>query len=295
LGFIVYLLLEIGNMSKFSTVDELNNFLKTKSYIEGYSYTIADKNALESLSGIPSQATFPHAYRWAVHIAVLVGISNVSFRTSGLSTAAPAAKTAPAAPAKKDDFDDMFGDDEDSKKSCGSATCPCGDDCHCGTTCKCGAGTVSATCKKPAAKAEDFDDMFGDDDGDEETAEEKAATKARTERMALAKKLKEEKDAKEGVKQKAKPVEKSLVVLEVKPWEADCNLEAVWRKIIEYKQEGLTWGESFKLEPIAYGIMKLIMTCTIVDSLVLMDDITDNIEAMEEFVQSVNVASMNKI
>jgi translation elongation factor EF-1beta len=28
---------------------------------------------------------------------------------------------------------------------------------------------------------------------------------------------------------------------------------------------------------------------------VLMDDITENIEAIEEFVQSVNVASMNKI
>ena len=69
----------------------------------------------------------------------------------------------------------------------------------------------------------------------------------------------------------------------------------MWKEIIKYKQEGLSWGEKFQLEPVAYGIKKLVMTCTIVDSLVLLDDVTDNIEAMEQFVQSVTIASMNKI
>ena len=52
----------------------------------------------------------------------------------------------------------------------------------------------------------------------------------------------------------------------------------MWHKIKEYQQEGLAWGESFKLEPVAYGIKKLVMTVTIVDSLVVLDDITENIE-----------------
>lgn len=162
-----------------------------------------------------------------------------------------------------------------------------------------------------------FDNMFMDDD--EATEEEKAATKARLERMATARRLKEEKDArdvKEGKtkKEKVKAVEKSLVVLEVKPWEADTDLKLVWSKIKEYQQEGLSWGESYKLEPVAFGIMKLVMTATIVDrsyciilyyyhfvtwmscrSKVLMDDITDNIESLEDLVQSVTIASMNKI
>ena len=56
------------------------------------------------------------------------------------------------------------------------------------------------------------------------------------------------------------------------------DLEMVWNKIKEYQQEGLSWGESFKLEPVAYGIKKLVMTVTIVDSLVVLDDITENIE-----------------
>jgi translation elongation factor EF-1beta len=85
------------------------------------------------------------------------------------------------------------------------------------------------------------------------------------------------------------------VVLEVKPWEADTNLEEVWKLICKTEQEGLIWGQSYKLEPVAYGIMKLVMTCSIVDSIVLLDDVTDKIEALDEFVQSVQVASMNKI
>jgi hypothetical protein len=95
--------------------------------------------------------------------------------------------------------------------------------------------------------------MFGDDD---ETEEEKAANAARAERMATALRLKEEKDAREGKVKKDKPkvVEKSLVVLEVKPWEADTDLVQAWRQIIQYQQEGLTWGETYKLEPIAYGM-----------------------------------------
>eukprot|EP01038_Epipyxis_sp_PR26KG_P009231 gene9231-12444_t len=165
----------------------------------------------------------------------------------------------------------------------------------------------SAAAKATPTKAkadDDFDDMFGGGDDEElnedgETAAEAAATKARQERMALAKKLKEDKEAKDNAgkekKQKEKAVEKSLCVLEVKPWEADTDLEKVWKMIIEYQQEGLSWGQTFKLEPVAFGIKKLVMTCTIVDSLVLMDDITENIEKFEDFVQSVQVVSMNKI
>jgi elongation factor 1-beta len=85
------------------------------------------------------------------------------------------------------------------------------------------------------------------------------------------------------------------VTLEVKPWEADTDLNMVYKKILEYKQDGLVWGEKFNLVPVAYGIKKIVMTCTIDDDKVLMDDITDAIEAIDEYVQSVQVCSMNKL
>ena len=81
-----------------------------------------------------------------------------------------------------------------------------------------------------AADDDDMDDMFGDDDEDEKPKEMdenllklKAAAEAR-----LAKK---------------EAAQKSMVVLEVKPWEADQDLTALWKKIVtEMTFEGLKWA-----------------------------------------------------
>ena len=157
----------------------------------------------------------------------------------------------------------------------------------------CPSGAASSSAAKPAA-SDDMDDMFGDDDDEDE--EESAADKARAARMAAALKLKQEADAKKEKKEaKAKPIEKSLVVLEVKPWEADTDLKGLWEQIVAKEIEGLKWGEKFELQPVAFGIFKLVMTCSIVDSVVLMDDVTECIEGFEEYVQSCQMVSMNKI
>ena len=149
--------------------------------------------------------------------------------------------------------------------------------------------------------------MFGDDEDEEEewdgtlnadgeSAAEVKAAAARRARMDAALKLKEAADAKkEKAVKKEKPAEKSLIVLEVKPWEAETDLVMVWKEICKTEQEGLTWGANHKLEEMAFGVKKLIMTCSIEDAKVLMDDVTDKIEAFEDWVQSVQVASMNKI
>lgn len=172
------------------------------------------------------------------------------------------------------------------------------------TTAAAPAPAAKKAATKKAAAEDDFDDMFGDDEeADEEpneygeTAADAAATKARQERMAQALKLKQERDEKAGKtkKNKEKAVEKSLVVLEVKPWEADCDLHMVFNEITKFQLDGLVWGQAHELVPVAYGIKKLVMQCVIVDSLVLMDDVTDNIEGMEEWVQSVQVTAMTKV
>ncbi|GMF32666.1 unnamed protein product [Phytophthora fragariaefolia] len=145
----------------------------------------------------------------------------------------------------------------------------------------------AAAPKKAAAPAEDEDDdddddLFGDDDEeDDEAAKALAAKRAEA--------------AKAAKKEKKKPVERSQVVLEVKPWEAETNLEELAAKIKALPVEGLTWGEGHKLVPVAFGIKKLLVQCVIIDDLVLLDDITEAIEGFEDYVQSVDVASMNKL
>lgn len=96
---------------------------------------------------------------------------------------------------------------------------------------------------------------------------------------------------------KAKPalIAKSLILFEVKPYEAETDLDALAAKIIAIEMDGLTWKTEYKKEPIAYGVHKLIVGCVIEDAKVSVDDIQEKMEAFEEEVQSVDIAVFNKI
>lgn len=58
--------------------------------------------------------------------------------------------------------------------------------------------------------------------------------------------------------------------------------------------EGLEWKAS-KLVPIGYGIKKLQISCHIVDELVSVDDIQEQIQAFEDYVQSTDVVTFTKL
>ena len=51
----------------------------------------------------------------------------------------------------------------------------------------------------------------------------------------------------------------------------------------------------FQLVPVGYGINKLTIMCTVVDDKVSIEELQEKIEAFEDFVQSCDVAAMNKI
>ena len=138
--------------------------------------------------------------------------------------------------------------------------------------------------KKEETPAEDeddeFDAMFGEDEDDE-------ALKA-----SIAEKNKK---AKEDAKKKG-PIEKSIILFEVKPWEAGQDLDSLAQKIIAIEKEGLFWKTEYKTEPIGYGIFKLIVGCSIEDAKISVDDLQDQMtEDFSEEVQSVDILSFNKI
>jgi len=100
--------------------------------------------------------------------------------------------------------------------------------------------------------------------------------------------------AKEAQK-KAKKVDRTQCVFEIKPWDAEQNLDDLAAKIKKTEFKGLSWGEAHKLVPVAFGIKKLIVSCIVIDDEVALDDVTDLIEKFEEEVQSVDLATMNRL
>jgi elongation factor 1-beta len=104
---------------------------------------------------------------------------------------------------------------------------------------------------------EEFDDLFGDDGEDDAEAAKKAAAAAKE-------KAKDKKKKKEVIAQ-------SLVMFEVKPLEAETDLDALAQEIFQIKMDGLYWKTQYKKEPVAFGIFKLIIGVTVEDEKVSVD------------------------
>ncbi|CAG0915966.1 unnamed protein product [Notodromas monacha] len=138
---------------------------------------------------------------------------------------------------------------------------------------KSGSGSTSAPPKQPdEAKAADDDDdvdLFGTDDEEEDAA----AAKLRDERLAAyaAKKSK-----------KPQIVAKSSILLDVKPWDDETDMQAMEEAVRSIKHDGLLWGAS-KFVPLAYGIKKLTIGCVVEDEHVSVDWLQEEIEKIEDY------------
>ncbi|GAA5999257.1 elongation factor 1-beta [Rhodotorula paludigena] len=142
--------------------------------------------------------------------------------------------------------------------------------------------STSAAAPAAAAAEEDDDlDLFGSDD--EEVDPEAEALKQKRLAEYAAKKA-----------NKPKTIAKSLVTLDVKPWDDETDMAALEAAVRSIEKPGLVWGLS-KLVPIGYGIKKLQMSLVVEDELVSLDELQDQIAEFDDYVQSSDVAAMQKL
>ncbi|KAJ5067644.1 elongation factor 1-beta [Anaeramoeba ignava] len=130
--------------------------------------------------------------------------------------------------------------------------------------------------EKEKEKEDDDDDvdLFGDDDDDNKEAEE------------AKKKILEDLNAK-------KKQDKSLLVLDVKPWDDETDMKEVEKLVRSITMDGLTWGKS-TIEDVAFTAKKLRITAVIIDELVSVDLLEEKITGFEDLIQSMDIASFNK-
>ncbi|CAG9970872.1 unnamed protein product [Clonostachys byssicola] len=138
-----------------------------------------------------------------------------------------------------------------------------------------------AKAEEKAAEDDDDVDLFGSDD-EEEDAE---AIRVREERL---KAYNEKKAA------KPKTIAKSVVTLDVKPWDDETDMAALEAAVRAIEQDGLVWGAS-KLVPVGFGVRKLQINMVIEDDKVLVSELEETIQEIEDYVQSTDVAAMQKL
>jgi len=147
----------------------------------------------------------------------------------------------------------------------------------------------AAPSAKPAAKAEESSAKEApakeeaDDDLDLfEDVDEEALAKQKADRAAAA-------SAHHNL-----PVQKSNIVLDVKPWDDETDLVKMEELVRGVKLDGLTWGPS-KLVDVAFGIKKLQISCVVEDEKVSTEDLEDAITAFSDHVQSMDIAAFVRV
>eukprot|EP00088_Acartia_fossae_P062224 TRINITY_DN74_c0_g1_i4.p1 TRINITY_DN74_c0_g1~~TRINITY_DN74_c0_g1_i4.p1 ORF type:complete len:235 (+),score=94.58 TRINITY_DN74_c0_g1_i4:114-818(+) len=151
-----------------------------------------------------------------------------------------------------------------------------------------GKAAPAAAKAAPAAAAADDDDdddvdLFGSESEDEDA-------KAEKERVT-AERLKAYHDKKS---KKPALIAKTSVLFDVKPWDDETDMNELLKACKSIEMDGLVWGAN-KLVPVGYGINKLQLMCVVEDEKVSIDELQEKMTEFEDYVQSVDVAAMNKI
>ncbi|KAK5120936.1 hypothetical protein LTR85_005720 [Meristemomyces frigidus] len=224
----------------------LDNWVRTRSYIVGYTPSQADVKSFQALKSAPAVEKYPHAYRWYKHIA--------SFET---------------------EFSSLPGDPSKEYTAYGPETSEL-------ATNPAKAPNSEKEAEKGADGDDDEVDLFGSDDDEEEDPE--------AERLK-AERLEEYKKKKAG---KTKPAAKSIVTLDVKPWDDETDMKELEAAVRGIQKDGLVWGGS-KLVAVGFGIKKLQINLVIEDDKISLDELQEEIDGFEDYVQSSDIAAMQKL
>jgi len=253
---------QFKKLSNEGDLSKLNEYLSTKSYMEGYRPSQSDVCVYKACLGQSCNmdcSKFPHVSRWFNHIN--------SF-----------------SPQQRARFPGEVKEEKcDKSKSCENKE-------------KCEKSGKGKECEKektkekkaeptpaPAEEEEEEQVSSFDDIGEESDDEAQAAIDA----IAAAKHAKDAAAGKKAV------IAKSSLILDVKPEGSDTDMAKLEKDVRAIAMEGLVWAGS-ELVPVAYGVKKLRIISVIVDDLVSTDDLRDKIELLEG-VQSTDIFAFNKV
>ncbi|WEW55809.1 hypothetical protein PRK78_001242 [Emydomyces testavorans] len=224
-----------ADLSADSGLAIANQFLSTRSYVEGYAPTQADVVTYKAIKTVPDVAKYPHLARWYKHIS-----------------------------SYESEFSSLPGDSSKPYSAYGPEN-----------------SEIPVNIKAAPAADDDDMDLFGSD----EEEEDPEVVAERERRLAEYK-------AKKAAK--PKPAAKSIVTLEVKPWDDETSLEEMEANVRAIQKDGLVWGAS-KFAPVGFGIKKLQITLVVEDEKISLSDLQEEIEADEDHVQSTDIAAMQKL
>jgi len=286
---------QFKNLNTENGLSELNNFLSSHSYIEGYRASQNDVCVFKQINNFDT-AKVPHVARWFNHISAFTPSQRSRF-PGEVKEEKKCAKSCEGKEKASCDKSKSCDKAEKGGKTCDKADKSC-DKAEKGKSCDkaekgktCDKAEKGKTCDKaekeeeeeaaPAAEEEEEKVMGWSDNDSDDEAQKIIDAKAA------------EKLAKDKAAGKKAVIAKSTLILDVKPEGSDTDMVELEANVRALEQEGLDWKGS-ELVPVAYGVKKLRIISVIVDDLVSTDDLRERIEAIEG-VQSTDIYAFNKV
>jgi len=132
-------------------------------------------------------------------------------------------------------------------------------------------------------KEKDDDDLFGEDEDDEAAREADFDRRAKIAQANI--------DAKKKAQGKDKEVMKSMIVIEVKPWDDETDMEEMKKHVLEISMPGLAWGKPEIREGEFTGVKKLCIAAVIEDDVLHVEDLEERVTALDQWVQSMDIVA----
>jgi len=253
---------DFKDVSSPAGLTALNNHLSTRGYIDGFRPSAQDADMYTKVPSGVNNKDYPHLARWQTHVGSFCSCDRSKWGGAKGGAAAATTTTTTTAPAAADGAGSAkkAGKQGDKKEK-----------------------PAAAAAAKPAPEEEDDEPIqkwISDDEEEDENEKRIHAIGAA-------------KIAADKAKGKVAPIEKSSLILDVKPEESDTDMAKMEADVRAITQEGVQWTAA-QLVPVAFGIKKLRIMAIIVDSLVSTDDLREKIEKLEG-VQSTDLYAHTKV
>jgi len=266
------------NLNSDAGLKELNDYLSTRSYIEGYSPSQEDVNVWNNVTHTVDSGKFPHVARWHGHIFSFPACQRKRF---GGAAAGPEEKKQEHKQEKKQEQGKQDKQEKGNKDNKGGKDKKGKDKGK-----KEEAAPAPVVQKKeepaatPAVKEEqkdiwEYTYMADLDDGEDDTP--------------APKKPEPKKEEKKEDKPKAAKIPTTNITLECMPGE-EPDMAAMEKNVRAIARDGLKWTTA-ELVDLAFGIKKLRITASCVDDKIGGDDLKELVEKVAD-IQAVEIIDM---
>lgn len=255
---------QLGDLGSDAGQLVLNEYLKDKSYIQGYLPSRNDLVVFVRINPWINNHKYPHVFRWHKHIKYICTELENSLGLHGFISRQrnELKKTSERQNIAIKSHQKVESKEHTKQKTTEPAT-----------------DHVSSYCQSTQQQKE---------------IQEEELTNGKAVSEKERRNITDEKDSDDKVLAGSEFSNTYAILLDIKPKDEETDMNELENLVRAVTLDGMKWGAS-QLTPIAYGVHKLSIICTVEDDKSSIQDVLQKLIKFEDYVKDVNIAAFNKL